>query len=121
MKFQHTTSLAIQPGIVRLTATANSGSPMTIIPGGPDTNFTVSLQQVVFSWTNLTGAGQINLMASVADPNPFIVYQSAPSTDIVPVPFFDEVYNLGTYGLRAINNAVGGVYSVTAFYTVLLP
>lgn len=119
MKFQHTTSLSIQPGILRLTSTAPAGNSMTLIPG-KDANFTVTIQQIVLSWEGVTAAGQLNVTSVPSDPNPFVVYQSAGSDNIV-VPFFDTVYQLGTYGLRVTNSASGGLYTATAFYTQILP
>lgn len=119
MKFQHSTSLAIQPGVQRITASVASGSSMTVIPG-KDAAYTVTIQQIVFSWTGVTSAGQINIVGMPSDPNPFVVYQNVGS-DREIVPFFDTLYQLGTYGLRATNNSTGGVYTVTAFFTQILP
>lgn len=119
MKFQHTTSLAIQPGIQRSGSTALSGNSLTVIPGGSPT-YTVSIQQIVFSWTNVTSPGQINIYSSPSDTNPFVLYQNTGGNTIV-IPWFDEVYLLGTYGLRAQNNATAGDYTVTAFFTQLTP
>lgn len=93
---------------------------MTIIPGR-DSLYTITLQSLVISWTNVSTVGQINIVAAPADPNPFIIYQNNLGADPIVIPFYDEVYQLGTYGLRASNNATGGVYTVTAFFTQILP
>jgi len=119
MKFQNSQSFSIAPGVQRITGSASSGSALTIIPGR-DPIFSVTIQQLIISWTDVTTPGQINISSQPADPNPFIVYQNS-GGDTIVVPFYSMLYDLGTYGLRAANNAVGGVYTVTAFYTQILP
>lgn len=92
---------------------------MTVIPG-QDNLFTITLQSLIFSWTGVTSAGQINVVGMASDPNPFLIYQSV-GGDTIVIPFYDEVYPLGTYGLRTSNNSTGGVYTVSAYYTQILP
>lgn len=125
MKFQHTTPFDIQPGLQRLGASASSGTSMIIIPG-QSSLFTITLQQLLLSWTGVTSLGQVNVVGMLADPNPLVIYQGPAASgleaaDNIVIPMYDEIYQLGVYGLRATNNSTGGVYNVTAFYTQLTP
>lgn len=118
MQFQHTTAIQVAGNILRTTVSASSGASIILIPG-TDSTLTVSIQQYLLSWTGITTAGQISILATLSDPNPLVVYQSAAGSLVIPVP--GETHNIGTYGLRAQNNSAGGSYSITTWYSVLLP
>lgn len=118
MQFQHTTQIQVAGNILRTTVSGSSGASLVLIPG-TDSTLTVSIQQYLLTWSGVTTAGQISILAALSDPNPLVVYQTGAGGLVIPIP--GETHNIGTYGLRAQNNSVGGSYSISTWYSVTLP
>jgi hypothetical protein len=115
MKFQHSTELQIAGDVLRSTVAAASGTSIVLIPAGSST-LTVVVEQYLITWAGVTTAGQVSILSSLSDPNPLIVYQTGAGSIIIPN--YQQIHNIGTYGLRAQNNSAGGSYSVSTWYSV---
>lgn len=120
MKFQHSTEIQVAGTILRATPSPiPSGASQIIIPGG-DASLTISIQQYLVSWGGLTTGGIVAILTTLGDSNPLGVFQTAPAGSIV-IPMFGETHNIGTYGLRTQNNSTGGNYTVSVWYSIVLP
>lgn len=115
MKFQHSTDIQIAGDVLRTTVAAASGTSLVLIPAGSPT-LTIVVEQYLITWAGVTTAGQVSIVATPSDSNPLIVYQTGAGS--IVIPNYQQIHNIGTYGLRAMNNSTGGSYSVSTWYSV---
>lgn len=98
----------------RVTKTIESGQNADIIPSKSKT-LTITLHQILVSWGDLEEAGKLEIRT--IDVDPLVIFQTKPVGNLL-IPCHDEQRHLGLYGLRTVNNSVGGEYTVTVHYTV---
>lgn len=101
-------------GIKRASVISPSGATAIVIPGSR--RLRILLTQLLVSWANLTAVGHLEIR-SHGKPA-ILMFQSGKDGQIV-IPCHDEQLFLGNYGLRSLNNSVGGEYAITANYEIM--
>lgn len=143
MKFQHTTpmpsgisalaasaSMDIAPitfgGVVSpetqiigvpqmATVGGNSGTTLTIIPGDSADTLSITLDQLLVGWGEVTAIGKFVIQSKT--DTPITIFQDKPAGTIV-LPCGSIPRFLGDHGLTILNNSTGGEYSITVNYTI---
>lgn len=123
MRFQTTLAQPIVPppsdaalrAILPIQRTAlqrtSSGESSWVIPPGQDQ---ITLYTLIVSWNRVETPGDITIIAFNGQPI-FTILQSEgagkENVECHELPVY-----LGDWGLRALNNSIGGYYAVTAIY-----
>lgn len=106
--------LAYDPTIQKRSFHADSGASGVLVSGDSEM-LTINLNQMLISWTDVGVAGRVEIRSQNSDP--VVLFQSVGGGQQL-VPGLDESIWLGRYGLRVVNNSVGGEYAVTVWFTI---